>query len=135
MKRTRVKPYRSTPRRREAPRWTADEWEAADWQLTARANGCCERCGHTLDRAFTERHHRQRRRDGGDRLANLLLLCSTGTGLNGIGCHQWITEHPTEATEQGWIVPVWDDPATTPVRLPDGRLWLLHDNGSKSPLP
>ena len=131
MKRTPMKARRDTPRRREAPQWDADPWAAADWQLQARANGCCERCGRPLRRDFTSRHHRQRRRDGGDRLCNLLLLCGDGTR----GCHGWITEHPLEATDQGWIVPTWANPLNIPVRMADGYLWLLADDGSRRPLP
>jgi len=128
--RTRVKARRDTPRRRDAPEWTRDEWETAEWQLTARSNGCCERCRVDLTGPLAppaERHHRVRRRDGGDRLANLLLLCRT--------CHAWITEHPAFAVEHGWIVPVTTDPATVPVRLADERLWLLRDDGTKIPSP
>ena len=79
-----------------------------------------------------ERHHRQRRQVGGDRLSNLLALHSL--------CHRYITEHPTEAEANGWIVSshgpggVAPDPAAAPVRI-RGALWLLDDDGGKRPLP
>lgn len=131
MKRSPIKQRRDTPRRREAPQWDADAWQAADWQLTTRAHGNCERCGKPLHRDHTSRHHRQRRRDGGDRLANLLLLCGSGT----TGCHGWVHANPQAATEQGWIVPTWANPANIPVRLADGYLWVLRDDGTKTPCP
>jgi hypothetical protein len=71
-----------------------------------------------------ERHHRMRRRDGGDRLSNLVLLLPR--------CHGYWTEHPAEARLLGIIVPALGgaDPAHVPVwHL--GRTWvLLGDDGS-----
>jgi len=132
VKRSRIRQRRPVARRRLAPRWTADDWAEANQILWGRANGCCERCGRPIGES-AERHHRQRREVGGDRLANLLLLHPA--------CHQHITEHPDEAMTQGWIVstagPIGGtpDPAEVPVRLPDGYLWLLRDDGTKIPSP
>lgn len=132
MKRSRIQPKRPTARRRHAPRWTAEDWETATHLLWVRANGCCEKCGAPIG-ASAERHHRQRREVGGDRMANLLLLHPH--------CHTYITEHPDEARAAGWIVsangPVGavPDPAEIPVRLPDGYLWILRDDGRKTPVP
>lgn len=125
MKRSPIRPRRREPRRREAPRWTADEWAGIDMLLRARAGDRCEACGHPL-RGRAERHHRQRRRDGGDRLANLLLLSPE--------CHAWVTTHPDEARRRGLIVSAYeDDPAAVPV-LHRGRVWvLLGDGGEKFP--
>lgn len=96
--------------------------------LWVRSGGRCERCGDPLRSEGVERHHRLRRRDGGDRLANLMLIHSP--------CHRWITEHPTEAKANGWIVPPdGPDPGDVPVRLPGGALWLLRDDGGKTPVP
>lgn len=127
-----VRARRSTPRRRVAIREDFAWWEDATMLLLARCGSRCERCGHPLGNQG-ERHHRQRREVGGDRLSNLLMLHPS--------CHQWITEHPEEAREQGWIVsangPVGGapDPATVPVRLPDGYLWFLYDDGTRHPAP
>lgn len=89
--------------------------------LWARCRGLCELCG---DNPPTERHHRKRRRDGGDRLANLLFLCST--------CHRWITDEPesiTLARAKGYIVPALgvSDVETYPV-LQWGTTWVLLDD-------
>lgn len=132
MKRTRMRQRRVVPRRREAPRWSADDWQEATMLLLARCGSRCEKCGQPLGNQL-ERHHRQRREVGGDRLSNLLALHPA--------CHAWITEHPEEAREQGWIVsangPIGGapNPELAPVRLPDGYLWLLRDDGTKIPSP
>lgn len=122
MKRSRIKPRRSTPRRRDAPQADAEWWAEATMLLLGRSGSRCERCGKPLAGAM-ERHHRQRRRDGGDRLSNLLALHPS--------CHQWITEHPAEAREHGWIVSASNpDPSRMPVMIAGGW-WLLDDLGGK----
>lgn len=49
------------------------------------------------------------------------------------GCHNLNTDsihgQPSYATDKGWMVSSWDDPAETPMRLPDGRLVILMENG------
>ena len=93
-----------------------------------RSRGLCERCQCDLNTVRIERHHRIRRRDRGDRLSNLLALCSA--------CHLWITDHPEEAYANGWSIRALDDvdPETMPVRI-NGWLWLLSDNGSRKMIP
>lgn len=126
LRRTAMRRKRATPRRREAPRWTAEEWDKNADTLYRRSGLYCECCGKDTYGVQTERHHRQRRRDGGDRLSNLLLLRRE--------CHQYWTEHPTEAKSRGIIVPPWTDPADTPVLL-RGTSWsLLTDDGTTVPL-
>lgn len=124
MKRSRIKPRRSTPRRREAPQEDGDWWADATFALLRRCADRCERCGGPL-RGRLERHHRQRRRDGGDRVSNLLALHPE--------CHSWVTTHPAEAIERGWIVPVEADPAAARVWLAGVGLrpggWFLLDDG------
>lgn len=122
-----IRARRPTRRRRAAPE---EEW---DWWLTyanpllmLRCGGICERCGTPLGTTHIERHHRIRRRDGGDRLSNLMALCRT--------CHIRVTDYPTEAYANGWSIRALDevDPETIPVRLaPTGHMWLLLDNGTK----
>lgn len=129
---TGVRPKRPEPRRRDAPQEDAAWWEYANHMLAVRSGGKCERCAFPLSGPGArkpERHHRRRRRDGGDRLANLLLLCSL--------CHQWITEHPTAAKAEGWSVAALtaEDPADVPVRLANGWLYLLDDSGGRRLLP
>lgn len=128
MKRSPVRPKRATPRQREAPRWSWDEWQEANQVLFARSGGACERCG--VRTSAMERHHRKRRRDGGDRLCNILLLCAGGDG-----CHRHVTEHPGEARRYGFIVSAYADPAVIPVLYRRREWMVLGDDGSLMPLP
>lgn len=128
-----IKPKRGKPRRRTAPQHGTDWWTNATHALWARSGGRCERCDRALGGGIgVSRHHRMRRRDGGDRLSNLLLLCGSGT----TGCHGWVTEHPDEAYANGWSVRALatTDPAEVPVRI-NGRLWVLDDHGVKRLIP
>lgn len=89
--------------------------------LWARGHGLCEKCGENPP---TDRHHRKRRRDGGDVLSNLLFLCST--------CHHWLHDTPesvTRARQLGYIVPALGiaEPDTYPV-LQWGTTWVLLDD-------
>jgi hypothetical protein len=125
-----IRKKRATPRRRLSPQEGADWWAEATLTLLARCGYRCERCNQPLGENL-ERHHRQRRQVGGDRLSNLLALHSR--------CHQYITEHPAEAETQGWIVSTHGpdgapDPALVKVRI-GGYWWLLGDDGRKTPLP
>lgn len=122
-----VKRRRETPRRRNAPQEEFGWWQTfANPLLMMRSGGICEVGGCDLNQTGIERHHRQRRRDGGDRLANLMALCPRH--------HHYVTDHPEEAYANGWSVRALDltDPADVPVRLaPTGHLWRLDDQGGK----
>jgi 5-methylcytosine-specific restriction endonuclease McrA len=122
VKRSPVKAKRATPRRREAPQGDRAWWEAANQSLFARSGGLCEICAKV---PWTERHHRKRRRDGGDRLCNLLALCTE--------CHKHVTEHPAEARRYGWIVSVYRDPELVPVLWRRREWCTLGDDGALFP--
>lgn len=127
MKRTGMRPRRREPRTRSAPRWSREEWDIANTMLAARAGLRCEWCGDPLTQGV-ERHHRQRRRDGGDRLSNIVLLHPV--------CHQWLTAHPAKARERGLIVSVYvPDPSTVPLFWQNLRWVLLGDDGTVVPAP
>lgn len=81
-------------------------------------------CGGALDL-----HHRQRRREGGHGVSNLLSLCPL--------CHRWVHAHPVEARAAGWIVSVHEDkdPTQMPVRHFTGDQVLLDDEGGIRWLP
>lgn len=121
---------RATPRRRKAPKWTAEDWEGATHALLRRCGSRCERCGNPLGDNL-ERHHRQRREVGGDRLSNLIALHSR--------CHQHVHAHPEEARSNGWIVSSSaPDPAEVSVILPGltgTARWYLRDDGTKRVAP
>lgn len=90
-----------------------------DRLLAARALGRCDCCGMPLAGAC-ERHHRQRRRDGGDRLANLTVLKPA--------CHRYWTGEPEEARRRGFIVSAYEpDPASVPM-LWRGIRWVVLDD-------
>lgn len=60
----------------------------------------CQRC---LKAGSQDIHEIKSRARGGSILdeSNLLALCRT--------CHNWITTHPKEALEQGFLKNSWDD--------------------------
>ena len=59
----------------------------------------CERCRYSF---ATDVHEILTRARGGSitDLNNLAVLCRP--------CHSWITEHPKEAHEQGWLKHSWE---------------------------
>jgi hypothetical protein len=94
------------------PRQEKDAYRIA----TERDRGQCQRCGRF---GPVERDHRQGRDAYNTVPSNLQCVCHT--------CHQWITEHPREAMEQGFTVSRWADPASTPAwRFGVG--WVIYDN-------
>jgi hypothetical protein len=114
------------PRRREAPQLGRGGWEHLNGVLFARAAGRCEQCGEALT-GDVERAHRQRRRDGGDRASNVLLVHAA--------CHRWQHAHPQDAQRWGWQVSSYaGDPAAVPVRLWGGASVLLDDVGLFHPV-
>lgn len=117
-----VRARRATPRRRTAPREDRDWWETITPVLLARCGWRCERCGQPLVDNL-ERHHRQKRVTGGDRLANIV-------GLHTV-CHAWVHAHPAESRDSGLIVSSYAaDPAEVPVWI-GGVRWLLDDEGGR----
>lgn len=103
-------------------RWTATEWATNDLLLQARAAGACERCGHEC--GPVERHHRKRRREGGDSLENLVVL--------GRECHREVHAHPELARREGFIVSVSRDPADVPVHWRRREWVLFTDDGGRA---
>lgn len=123
LRRTPIKAKRATPRRRPVPTWDRDDWEFWNLILMGRAGHACERCGKTD--STLERHHRKRRRDGGESAPQILVLCRL--------CHSWSHEHPALARRYGYIVSVTMEPVTVPV-LWRSREWvLLTEDGGRVP--
>jgi hypothetical protein len=74
-----------------------------------------------------QQDHRQNRQPGNTVASNLQTL--------GLMCHQWKSEHPRDALDEGWAVPRWADPAQWPARrwfrTPNGTVragWCLYDD-------
>lgn len=122
MKRTPIKSKRSKPRRRPAPRWDAEDWAQGNMILMARAGYICERCGKADN---LERHHRKRRRDGGESFPNLTALCSS--------CHSWCHAHPALARKYGWIVSAYMEPVAVPMLWRSKEWVLLSEDGGMVP--
>lgn len=78
----------------------------------------CQRCGRPIGSGRYSRHHRDPRGMGGSVLlhtmANLVLLC--GDALLPGYCHSWVEQNRTEATRDGWLVPMGIRPEDWPVK-------------------
>lgn len=116
------------PKRRPRKRRRPPMDPATRHSIYQRAGGRCDRCAAPLPGDAWECHHRQLRSRGGtDEPENLLALCAS--------CHHvHVHGKPRQATEAGYMVPSWGDPATTPVlrhgrtwQLPTGRAWVPAD--------
>lgn len=96
--------------------------------LRERAGDCCEICGVRANNA----HHRRNKSQGGrDTLANLMLLCGSGT----TGCHGNVTMNPKWAAESGYTIRgTVDEPETVPVLI-RGERCILEDDGSVVVIP
>lgn len=95
--------------------------------LRKRSGDRCEHCGKPL-LGRAERHHRQRKQIGGDRLANLIIVLPE--------CHvPVIHAQPERSRAMGWIVSSYEpDPAMVPIWI-NGRRWLLDDRGLMKLVP
>ncbi len=95
----------------------------------------CIRCGTSLTVTHGSRHHRLRRRVGGHRVSNLILLCGSGT----TGCHGWVHSNPKKAQALGFTVPANHRPDLDPEVIPIKTLrrgWVvLHDDESVESIP
>jgi hypothetical protein len=100
------------------PKLTLAQTRTAYADVTARDMGRCVRCG-----AFgqVERDHRQNRDPWNTVVSNLQLL----GGPFGCGCHQWKTENPAVAVEEGFAVPRWARPVLWPAWRHDAG-WVLY---------
>lgn len=99
--------------------------------VIARAQGRCElRLEGVCRGKYENLAHRLPRRYQNHRPSNLLALCGSGT----LGCHGWITEHPSAAYPRGWALRDGANPATTPVLLRPANWWpawwLLGDDAT-----
>ena len=82
--------------------------------IVERAAGCCEVCGSPFIEADmrlrSELHHRKLRSRGGrDTLENCVLVHMI--------CHMRAHQYPAWATEVGWMVASWDNPAEVEVKV------------------
>jgi hypothetical protein len=108
------------------PRWTFEEWETATLVILRRDGDRCSWCGKGLNNDAA-RHHRMRRKDGGDRLSNVVLLHTR--------CHVYVHAHPDEAKERGVIVPPWEDLLTAKITTWRGTFYLADDGTRHAAIP
>jgi len=120
-----ARPRAPKPPKRRAPlnREGAAKVAVARALVHMRSDRICEVCGN---QQATNVHHRKNRSQGGTwATSNLLHLCGSGT----TGCHGRITDdHDGTANRNGWTCKSFEDPATTPCLIRNGRVILL-DNG------
>ena len=82
--------------------------------------GCEAKAAYTCTRRAEHWHHRQlRSRGGAHTVPNGLAVCHA--------CHEWIHQNPARATELGFMVSSWADPAEVPIVKPTGRFLLTED--------
>lgn len=95
--------------------------------LYQRSRGRCEKCGQKITLSSGVIHHRKLRSRGGTHdLSNLVILDATCHNLGTGSVHL----DPAKATEQGFLVASWDDPAQVPIRTADNALMLLLMDGT-----
>jgi 5-methylcytosine-specific restriction endonuclease McrA len=103
-----------------------DQWSKARKLVLARD---CEKCLRCLGEA-TDVHHRKPKGMGGTSdpevafgLANLVSLCRE--------CHNGIHGAPAQSYLSGYLVHSWDDPASTPLLVKPGSVYMwLRPDGS-----
>jgi HNH endonuclease len=92
----------------------------------SRSIGYCEKCGKQLGDSWALHHRKLRSRGGKDEVTNFLALHHE--------CHNLATDsvhnNPKKATEMGYMVPSWADPAECPVILPNGSTVILTPMGT-----
>lgn len=100
---------------------------AAERLAIERDGPTCRRCGRHLEGVSASAHHRKlRRHPDADQVANIVVLCGSGT----TGCHGWVHANPAAAREDGWMLRGDQDPLEVPVwpSVPGlARVYLLAD--------
>ena len=102
--------------------------EAVKETIRERSGGRCEAMiPSECTGIASEIHHRRTRGMGGTRRAD------TNLPANGLHlcreCHRWVTEHPAEARESGWVVRQSQTPSEVRV-LRRGEWVRLFDDGA-----
>jgi len=93
--------------------------------VLGRSKGYCERCGKpSHDLAL---HHRKLKSRGGkDEVVNLVAVCHK---CHNLGTHS-IHLNPKEATEKGWMVSAYSNPARVPLHIAGGSVVRLDSEGN-----
>ena len=100
-------------------------------RVMARSGGYCELCGgHVGDHG--EYHHRRNRGAGGSR--DPRLGQASNCALLHPACHQWVTDHTSEARDIGMYVSKFGTPPAEVPVFRYGRWVLLDDEGGIRPV-
>jgi hypothetical protein len=94
-------------------------------ELYARSGGYCEKCGGSLGDNWAAHHRLLRKHGGKDEIVNLLALHHECHNLGTNSVHL----NPAKSYEAGYLVKSWDNPATMPILLPDGKRKCLTEDG------
>lgn len=118
----------AAPKRKKAPKpKVRAERTDAEQAAMDRDGPECQRCGVSLQDTSASKHHRKRRREAdADAVANIVLLCGSGT----TGCHGWCHAHPNKARAEGWILWSGENPAGKPCLSARGRTGVEAEPGS-----
>lgn len=113
-------------------RLTGEALKRTNVTIDRRERQCCARCGKAI-MVGGSRHHRQfRSRGGSDTVANLVLLCGSGT----TGCHGWVHANVKHARAAGFAVDSWESPEDVPVQHAIyGWVWLDQWGGVHGTAP
>lgn len=99
--------------------------------IFARDGDACVCCGISGEQAPLTVHHRINRGHGGNRTVNTvahgIVACWPCNGLM-----ETSPARAEEARQAGWKLRRHQNPATVPVLYPDGRLWLLNPDGTRT---
>lgn len=107
------------------PRLSWDAWQLVTDVLLTRDGSFCGWCGREFGTDGV-RHHRMRRREGGDGLANLVLLHDA--------CHKEVHASPAFARDRGFIVSVHGDSTRQPIEF-RGVWFRLLEDGTRERMP
>lgn len=95
-------------------------------RLFERCGGYCEMCGHPLTFDWAIHHRKLRSRGGTNDLANLIAVHHHCHNLGTNSIHL----NPAWATEQGYMVASWEDPAEVAlVYQSNVKVMLTNDGG------
>jgi hypothetical protein len=94
--------------------------------VAQRAGNYCEACGGLAQESMALHHRKLKSRGGKDTPSNLIKVHHS---CHNLGTHS-IHSNPAWATDKGFMVSSWQDPDKTPMVLPDGRIVLLHNDGT-----
>lgn len=91
-----------------------------------RAGNYCEVCGGAALPSMALHHRKLKSRGGKDTPANLIRIHHR--------CHNLSTDsihlNPERASQKGWMVGSWQEPADVPFTRPDGSIVLLQNDGT-----